>query len=337
MSTTPSRRSVLAAGAAAFASIGFVRSRAQAAQFQYKCGHNLPVDSAMNVRSVQLWKQVEQDTGGRLSVRVFAASALGSDGAVAQQVRSGATEMCCLPSGSAQTLIPEVGVTGVGFAFRTDADAIRAMDGTLGDALVAAMEQRGFTVVAKQTFELGLRQLTNSVKPIVTAADLAGLKIRTPPARLSVDLFKTLGANPAPIDFAEAYTALQTHLVDGTELPLSTIMVGRYFEVQKYLSIANHTWAGYWLVINPDAWKALPPDIQAVVKRRAPDYIGMQRRDIALQEPVMLDKLHRLGMQVNQADTSTFRAKLGPYYARWKAEFGPQIWSLLEQYSGKLG
>ena len=332
-----SRRSVLAAGAGTFASIGFVRSRASAAQFNYKCGHNLAVDSAMNVRSVELWKKVEEDTGGRLSVRVFANSALGSDTAVAQQVRSGATEMCCFPSGSAQSLVPEIGITGVGFAFQTDAVAIKAMDGALGDALRTAMEQRGMTVIAKETFELGLRQLTNSIKPIVTASDLAGMKIRTPPAKLSVDLFRTLGATPAPIDFAEAYTALQTHLVDGTELPVSTITTGKYYEVQKYLSIANHTWAGYWLIINPQAWAALPPDIQAIVKKRAPEYINLQRHDIAILEPVMIDKLHRLGMQVNQCDTTTFRAKLGPYYARWKAEFGPQLWSLLEMYSGKLG
>ncbi len=111
--------------------------------------------------------------------------------------------------------------------------------------------------------ELGLRQLTNSAKPIVTASDLAGLKMRTPPSRITLDLFRTLGANPTPLDFAEAYTALQTHLVDGTELPLTTIATSRFYEVQKYLSIANHTWAGYWMVANPAAWNALPPDISS--------------------------------------------------------------------------
>jgi TRAP-type C4-dicarboxylate transport system substrate-binding protein len=98
--------------------------------------------------------------------------------------------------------------------------------------------------------------------------------------------------------------------------------------------LTNHRWGGYWIVANPAAWSALPKDVQAIAERIMPKYIGFQRRDIALLEKTLLDQLARQGMVVNQTDSDAFRARLGPYYARWKVEFGPGLWALLEDYSG---
>jgi TRAP-type C4-dicarboxylate transport system substrate-binding protein len=97
-------------------------------------------------------------------------------------------------------------------------------------------------------------------------------------------------------------------------------------------------WSAYWLLGNPDAWKALPPDVQAVVTRNAAKYALLQRRDTMLLNASLADKLARRGMTVNIADTAGFRAKLREtkFYERWKAEFGSTAWDLLEAHSGKL-
>jgi TRAP-type C4-dicarboxylate transport system substrate-binding protein len=97
-------------------------------------------------------------------------------------------------------------------------------------------------------------------------------------------------------------------------------------------------WSAYWLLGNPDAWKALPPDIQAVVGRNADKYAVLQRRDTALLNESLADKLTRLGMQRNDAATAGFRAKLrdAKFYERWRAEFGSAAWDLLEAHTGKL-
>jgi TRAP-type C4-dicarboxylate transport system substrate-binding protein len=222
----------------------------------------------------------------------------------------------------------------VGFAFKSEEAAITAADGKLGDAIRQEIEAKGFRVVAKPTFEVGLNQLVNGVRPIANPADLAGIKLRTAPSRQVVDLFRTLGANPTPVPFPQTYASMQTHLVDGAVMPLTFIEFGHFYEVQRYLSMSNHGWGGFWMVANPDKWKALPEDVQRIVARLAPQYITMQRRDVALLSRTLLDKLARQGMQVNSTDPDPFRARLGAYYARCKGDFGAGLWSLLEESTG---
>jgi len=182
-----------------------------------------------------------------------------------------------------------------------------------------------------------MRQITASTHPIRTADDLASFKIRTPAGALWVDLFRSLGASPTPINFSEVYTALQNHTVDGEENPFAVIATARLYEVQKYLSVTNHMWSAFWFLGNPDAWKALPPDVQAIVERNAAKYALLQRNDTELRNNSLADKLQRSGMTMNVANTSGFRARLGDFYKRWKATFGDTAWALLEQTSGKLG
>ena len=91
----------------------------------------------------------------------------------------------------------------------------------------------------------GMRQITSSTHPIQVAERPHHFKIRTPPGALWVDLFKSLGRQPTPINFSEVYTALQTKVVDGQENPFAIIETARLFEVQKYLSVTNHMWSGF--------------------------------------------------------------------------------------------
>ena len=291
----------------------------------------------MHVRSVQLFERVARETRNRLVVKVFPNNVLGADPSLIAQLREGAIEMMWLASGSGTGAVPAINITQIGFAFPSEGSANAALDGAFGDAVGNEIEDKGFTLVTKATFQPGLRQMTSSVRPIRTPADLSGLKIRVQTARPTIDLFRTLGASPTPLSFADVYTGLQTHLIDGAEMPLSLIEVARMFEVQHYLGITNHTWSGYWLTSNPSAWKALGPELQGVVRRLAPEYVRLMRRDIAIQGPTLIDKLERQGMLSSRGDTAAFRAPLGPYYARWKAEFGPRLWGALEGASGKLG
>ena len=150
-------------------------------------------------------------------------------------------------------------------------------------------------------------------------------------------MFKALGASPVPIDGSELYSALQTHLVDGEETALQIIATYRLYEVQKYLSFTNHRWAGSTLVANGAAWDALPADIQAVVKRNADKYARLCNNDTFYSSDAYTDKLKRQGLTVNTSDTTSMRARLGAYYARWKKELGSTAWDLLEARVGKLG
>lgn len=330
-----SRARFASATAATLASIAIVGAPAKAAQFDYKYASNLPVDHPLNVRMHEMWTAIKGETGGRLDVSVFPNNQLGGDTAMLTQLRSGALQFFTLDGGILQSIVPVAAIQGVGFAFKNSEAAFETMDGPLGAYVRKEIEAKGLVPFEKM-WENGMRQITSSTKAIRSADDLADFKIRTPPGKLWVDLFKSLGASPSPLNFSEVYTALQTHVFDGQENPFAIIDTAKLYEVQKYLSVTNHMWSAFWLLGNDDAWKALPPDIQATVTRNAAKYALLQRRDTALRNAALADKLARRGMTLVQPDIPSFKRKLGDFYKRWKAEFGEEAWSLLESRAGKL-
>ena len=325
-----------AGSAAALASIAIVRGPARAAEFAYKYASTVNVDHPLNVSMRQCWNAVRAETNGRLDVTMFPNNQLGGDTQALAQLRSGALQFFTLDGGILGAVVPVAQIQGVGFAFKDSADAFTAMDGALGDYVRKQIVAAGIYVHPKM-WDNGMRQITSGSHAIKTADDLTNFKIRTPAGALWVDLFRTMGAAPTPINFSEVYTALQTHVVDGEENPFAIIATSRLYEVQKYLSVTNHMWSAYHFLGNTDAWTALPPEIQRTVDRNLTKYALQQRRETAIRNASLADKLGRLGMQVNQASTSGFRGKLGPFYKKWAAEFGPTAWGLLEAHSGKLG
>ncbi len=332
-----SRGRFAAGTAAGLASLALPRAPAGAAQWSYKYASNVSVDHPLNVRMRECWDAVRKETQGRLDVQIFPNNQLGGDTQALTQLRSGALQFFTLDGGILQAVVPVAGIQAVGFAFKDSAEAFRAMDGPLGEAVRDAIRGQGLYVHPKM-WENGMRQITSSTKPIRSAADLEGFKIRTPPGALWVDLFRSFGAAPGPLNFNEVYTALQTRVFDGQENPYAIIDTARLYEVQKYLSVTNHMWSAYHFLGNADAWKALPPDVQRTVERNLTTYALLQRRDTQLRNDSLSEKLARRGLTLNRADTSGFRGKLASsgFYTRWRDKFGAQAWGLLEKTSGKL-
>ncbi|MEA2720076.1 MAG: hypothetical protein QOJ39_1940 [Candidatus Eremiobacteraeota bacterium] len=336
--TRHTRGAFIASSAAAFASVAFVRSPARAADFSGKAGTNQPVDHPLSVAMKDLWDAVRKDTNGRVDVTVFPNNQLGGDTAMLQQLRSGALQIMTLDGGILEAVVPVAAIQSVGFAFSDSAHAFRAFDGKLGAYVRGEIAGKGLHAFDK-IWENGMRQITTSTKPVHNAGDIAGMKIRTPNSRMALDLFKSLGAAPTPINFSELYTALQTRVVDGQENPLANIEFARFFEVQKNLSLSGHMWGGYWLLAENEWWNKLPADLQAVVTRNASTVTDRQRSNVIKLNDTLIGKLKSQGMAVNDlstADRTTMRAKLPDYYKRWKSEFGSTAWDLLESYSGKL-
>jgi TRAP-type transport system periplasmic protein len=332
-----SRGRFAAGTAATLASIAVIKAPARAAQWNYKYASNVSVDHPLNVRMRECWNAVNKETKGRLDVQIFPNNQLGGDTQALTQLRSGALQFFTLDGGILQSVVPVAAIQGVGFAFKDSTEAFRALDGPLGDYVRDEIRKQSLYVHPKM-WENGMRQITSSNKPMRSAADLEGFKIRTPPGALWVDLFKSLGAAPAPLNFSEVYTALQTHVFDGQENPYAIIDVARLYEVQKYLSVTNHMWSAFHFLGNEDAWKALSPDVQTVVERNLAKYAVLQRRDTALRNESLSEKLARRGLTINRADTSGMRTRLASsgFYGRWKEKFGAQAWGLLEKTTGKL-
>ncbi|MDB5073235.1 MAG: transporter substrate-binding protein [Candidatus Eremiobacteraeota bacterium] len=334
--TRSSRGRFIAASAATFGSIAFVRAPARAAQFNFKWGHATQLNHPLHVNAVRVKNEVLARSKGRLAITIYPNNQLGGDPNMLQQSRSGALELYAGYGGIFASVAPIAGIEGIGFAFKNQAQALAAFDGALGATVRKEMDAKGW-VTFERPWVNGFRQITTSIKPIRVVADLEGLKIRTPPTKIWVDLFKELGAAPTPIAASEMYTALQTHVVDAQENPFTILETYRLYEVQKYVSVTNHMWSNFWLVANADAYKSLPPDLQTILRDAMNKYALTNRREMELSNASLAEKMSRVyRMQVNQVDTAPFRARLKPFYAREKADFGNDAWSLLERSVGTL-
>jgi TRAP-type C4-dicarboxylate transport system substrate-binding protein len=224
---------------------------------------------------------------------------------------------------------------GLPFTFKTPKDVFAALDDDLGDYIRGEIAAKGIHQF-RLGFDNGFHQLTTRTKPIRTVEDLAGMPIRTPFQKMTVDFFESIGAKPKTFTLNQLYQVLKEQTVDGQTDPYQIIVLLKLYEVQTYLSITNHWWSGFTLNANLEKWQALPSELQAVISRHADAAALAQREDVARIEAGALELLRGKGMIVNHTDTSGFRRHLGAFYARWKGIYGDKAWALLEKRVGKL-
>ncbi len=314
-------------------------SRAQAnPEFKFKLGTDLPVTHSVNVRLKEALDAIASESKGRVAITLFPNNQLGSDSDMLSQIRSGALELATFPGTVMSTLIPVTSVTGVGFAFPNYDKVWAAMDGDVGNHIRAAIEKVNLHPL-ESVFDNGFRQITTSTKPITKPDDLKGLKIRVPVVPLWVSMFKTLGAGPVSLPLSEAYQALQTHVADAQENPLALIDTAKFYEVQKFCSLTNHAWDGFWFVSNGRVWKSMPADVQGLLQKHINAAAKKQRDDIAKANVDLQKSLQSKGLAFNNVDQAPFQAALkqAGFYEQAKKQFGDEAWGLLQKYTGPLG
>jgi tripartite ATP-independent transporter DctP family solute receptor len=312
-------------------------ARAQQAQWVYKYANNLPETHPMNMRAREMAAAIKQETNGRFDLQIFPNSQLGSDTDTLSQIRSGAVEFFTLSGLILSTLVAAASINGMGFAFPDYETVWKAMDGDLGGYIRAQIAKANLIAMDK-IWDNGFRQTTTSTKPVQTPDDFRGMKLRVPVSPLWTSMFKALDASPASINFNEVYSALQTKIVDGQENPLAIISTAKLYEVQKYCSLTNHMWDGFWFLANRRAWEALPDDVRGIVAKNINAAGLKERDDVAKLNATLQQALAAKGLLFNRPDPAPFRDKLraAGFYTEWKGKYGDQAWGLLEQSVGKL-
>jgi TRAP-type transport system periplasmic protein len=310
---------------------------AAAAEFSYKFANNLPATHPLNLRGGEAVARILEATGGRVEIRLFPNNQLGSDTDVLSQLRSGAVEFFTLSGLILSTLVPPAAINGIGFAFKDYDQVWPAMDGKLGAYVRGEIAKRGLLAMDR-IWDNGFRQTTTSVKPIVAPADFDGIKLRVPVSPLWTSMFQALGAAPTSINFSEVYSALQTHIADGEENPLAVIDAAKLYEVQKFCSLTNHMWDGFWLLANRRAFERLPEDARGIVAREFNRSALDERQDVAKLNAELRGKLAGAGLQFNAVDPEPFRARLkaAGFYKDWHGRFGEEAWQALEAAVGAL-
>ncbi|MBK4738377.1 TRAP transporter substrate-binding protein [Noviherbaspirillum pedocola] len=334
------RRQFLISTAAAVAAPALVMPKfARAAEINLKFGTNLPANHPLNIRANEAAERILKETGGQVQLNVFPNNQLGNDADMLSQLRAGAIDFFTVSGVNVLSqMVPVSSIYGLGFAFSDEDTVHRALDGDLGKYLRGKFTKVGLMAM-DNIWSSGFRQITNSVRPITTPDDLKNLKIRVPVSPLWTSLFQHLGAAPASINFAEVYSSLQTKVVDGQENPLSIISIAKLYEVQKYCSMTNHMWDGFWCMSSMKAWNRLPEKVRPIVAQNLNRSALDMRGDVAKLNVSLKGDLQAKGMVFNTPDPAPFRTMLSKsgFYAEWRKKYGDEAWEMLEKYTGKLG
>ncbi len=334
-----SRGRFLAAGAAAgaFASVAVLRWPGEAAQFSFKLGNDQTPTHPMNVATAEAVKRVAEASHGQIEIKVFGNSLLGGDQQMLQQLRSGALELMQVGNNVLGGVIPAANLLSVPFAFKSPQQYQTAANGPLGAYIGAAGATAGIRKF-ESGFYGGFFEIQNRVRPINTPADLKGLKIRVPAGPLDVGTFKALDASPTVINLSEVYTSLQTHLVDGIEVPLPTVRNFKFYEQVKFCSLTHHSGLTYMLFGNADAWNKLPKNLQEIVDRELNAAAVSGSRSMAAQEASIEAELTADGMTFNRPALEPFSQAIraSGLYGKLREQYDPKGWEILEKTTGRL-
>jgi len=319
-------------GLAAAGSISIIH-RARAADFSLRHSHNLPVESPLHKRSLELWAAVKADTGGRVDVQVVREG----DANNLDSLVKGNLGFITLAGNGLSALVPPADVQATPYGFKNPGQVYAAIDGTLGAYLRQELMAKQIYAVPSGCFENGMHQITSASKPIRTAADMQGLKIRVPGSEVYQSFFKALGAQVFTMNLTRTLDALKSGMVEAQDDPWDDVELYKFYEAQKYGSVTDHSWSGYNMLASLKVWQSLPADAQRSIETNAKKYVALQRADNDKLNDELRHDLERKGMMFNDADKASFRAVLGSFYPRWKAHIGQRAWDLLESHVGTLG
>ena len=286
-----------------------------------KLGHFASDTHPCGIAAMQFKANVEKRTNGEVKVELFGNNALGSPPEVLEQVMLGAVDMSLSGQDQLAKHLPFYDVISTPFAFKDYATADKIIDGDF--KAWADPELAKKNLVHLSDWEWGFRQLTNSKKPVVTPADLKGMKIRTPPAFAYQAFVEAAGGNAVTIAFSELVMAMKQGVVDGQENPVGTIYDLKLYETQKYMSILNYTYSSMVHVVNKKSWDKLNAAQQKILAEESAIAAKAARKALRDAEAVQLKDLETTkGIVIARPDLKPWKAAMGPAWDKVKTRVG---------------
>ncbi|HUX52285.1 MAG TPA: DctP family TRAP transporter solute-binding subunit [Spirochaetia bacterium] len=284
-----------------------------------------PYTSRKQDQALAFANLVNARSNGRIHVEIYGAGALGGEKEYVASIKQGSIQ-AGIASGVVSNFFKPAMVTSIPYVFPSADIAWTVLDGPFGQKLSDAfLKETGMRNLAFS--EVGFRNFTNSVREIKSPADMKGLKIRVQEDPIYTNMVKGLGASPTPIAWPETYTSLQTHVVDGEENPVSTILFAKFAEVQKYLTLDKHVYGVDWFIINEKFYESLPPDLRYIVSDSARISATVGRGVQQLLSAVGISQLQSQGMQVyvpSAAEIDQFKNATQPPVLDWlKTQIDP--------------
>jgi tripartite ATP-independent transporter DctP family solute receptor len=308
----------------ASASLGLFALGAQAQATKLTLGHGAAPGNPRHEAAVKFADVLKAKSGGSIEVQVAPSAQLGDDAAMVTALRTGALDLSANSQGAVANAVSEYAAFGMPFLFANLPQAWKLMDGPLGKELADKSADKGLIVLGY--WDNGIRHMSNSKRPLLKPEDLKGLKMRTPPDAVTVDIMQALGAEAQQIKFAELYVALQQGVVDGQENPLMNIHASKLYEVNKFISLTGHKYEMTPLLMSKRSWDRLSEADRKALQEAAAEATALQRKLSQEADDKLIADLKAKGVQINAADKAAFEKATEKVDDKWMASpIGPYV------------
>jgi TRAP-type transport system periplasmic protein len=313
------RRATLIAALACAGSVSFAQ-----APVKLTLGHGAAPGNPRHEASVKFAEAVKAKSAGRIEVQVSPSAQLGDDAAMVTALRTGALDMSANSQGAVASAVPEYAAFGMPFLFASLPQAWKLLDSAVGKELADKSAEKGMIVLGY--WDNGIRHMSNSKRPIIKPEDMKGLKMRTPPDAVTVDIMQSLGAEAQQIKFAELYVALQQGVVDGQENPLMNIHASKLYEVQKFISLTGHKYEMTPFLMSKRTWDKLSDADKKAVREAAAEATELQRKLSQESDDKLVADLKAKGVRIDVADKAAFEKATSKVDDKWMASpIGPFV------------
>ncbi len=278
-----------------------------------KLGMTTNEQDSFMIAAVKFAQEVQDKTDGKYAIELHPNGDLGGERDMLESMQMGTLDMGIVTSGPFVNFSSDMGVLDMPYLFANKEQAYAVLDGEVGRSLLDTLESSSLKGLAYA--ERGFRDITNSVRPVKTAEDLKGLKIRVMENEVYQKAFEALGVNATPMAWADALTALQQGTVDGEENPINVINSYKLWESQKYATLDGHSYSTAIVTMSLDKFNELDADTQQIFLDAAQDAAEYERAWVAAQEEDQLQAMKDNGMEViEDPDIDSFKAAVQPVY-----------------------
>lgn len=307
-----SRRSVLIGSAAMFLAAPAI---AQRRPVRLRYAHSQPVGHSTDTAARRFIEIVQAKTNGEATIELFPNNQLGVDRELQTLIETGQLDFTHSNSATMGNFLPQIAVMDLPFTWRSAEHYFRVVDGPFTPALNELLAARTGHRYLGWWYD-GFRHVYTRNKAIKSFDDMRGLKIRAPEARVFVDTFRALRANPTPLPFPEIYTALEAGVIDGFEGSNGIVQSSKIYEVAKNRAVTGHIMVGFGLTTGK-RFATLPADVQAVCVAAAKDVEASQRASELATEADLVRQMISAGVVESTPDLAPFRAAVEPVHAEF--------------------
>lgn len=296
---------------------------AKAATRKFKLAHAVSTTAPYHLGAEKFVETLTELAGDRFEIQIFPNKQLGSERSLVEQLQIGTIDLVVTSTGPLGGFVPEMLVVDLPFLFRDTQHVDHVFEGPIGKNLLASLQKAGIQGLA--FWENGFRNLTNNRRPVLQPEDCRGLIIRTMENEVHLESFRFLGANPTPMAWGEALTALKQGTIDGQENPINIIYTHGIYDFQEYLAMTAHFYSPALLLMNLKKFENLSPSDQKIFLEAARVAGRYEKEFIRQNEAETLKKLEALGMRVTRPDRSLFRKAMAPVYEKYQSRFGEAL------------